>query len=94
MSIDWEIEELACTVCGKTEEEKDEIINNSEVDDILFDKYEIDFDTYSKIVQDLLPLTPIIKTAITGTLYHAFVKDNFIIVRKEAEVKEPEENKS
>jgi len=84
MSIDWDIEELACLACGKTEAETEEIINNGEVDELLADKYSIDFETYSKIVQDLLPFTPVVQTALTETKFHAFVHNNNTVVRKEA----------
>ena len=84
MSIDWDIEELACLAFGMTEEETEDTINNGEVENILADKYGIDFETYSKIVQDLLPFTPIVQTALTETKFHAFVHSGRTVVRKEA----------
>jgi len=85
MSLAWEVEELACVVCGKSEEETEQVLNDSLVDDILYEKYEIDFETYYEIVKDLLPLTPVITTALTETRYHAFVFDNRMVARMMAD---------
>lgn len=79
--IDWDIEELACLACGLTEEQKDEAINDSEVDDVLFKKYEVDFQTYAKIVKDLVKFTPVITTAISGSLVQGFVNGNCMVVK-------------
>jgi len=73
MSIDWDIEELAGYAMGKTEDQVEKMINESTTEDELFDKYEIGFEQYCKIVQDLLPFTPTVTAGITGTEYHAFV---------------------
>lgn len=81
--MDWEIEELACYAAGNSESETEEIINNGRIDDLLWDKYGIDFECYKKVVKDLLPLTPVITTALLGKKYHAFVRGNLIIVRQE-----------
>jgi len=81
--MDWDIEELACYSMGKTEAETEEIINNGTVDDLLFDKYGIDFDTYRAIIKDLLPFTHVVTSALLGTKYHAFVNGDCCIVRLE-----------
>jgi len=83
MSIEWEIEELACLACGKSEEETEQAINDGTTDEILFERYGVDFETYTKIVKDLIRFTPIVQTALTETNYHAFVADNRIVVRHE-----------
>lgn len=83
MSLDWDIEELACKMLGKTDEETEEIIeSNRELDNLLYDKYDVGFATYAQIVEDLLPFTPVVNTAFGGR-YHAFVKDGVCIVKKE-----------
>ena len=87
MSIRWEIEELACRACGKSEEEAEEIINNGTIDELLLEKYEIDFEQYCQIVEDLIPFTPISETAIKNTLVHGFVDGNTFIVKKELAAK-------
>lgn len=81
MSLYWDIEELACVVLGKTEDELDEIINNGTIDEFLVERYGIDFETYSQIVKDLLYFTPHVSGALSGEKYHAFVKDNVMIVK-------------
>ena len=86
MSIEWDIEELACAACGKSEEETEEIINNSETDSILSERYGIDFETYCLIVKDLLPLTPVTTTAIGNKPVHGFVRENTYIVKQEAKI--------
>ena len=81
----WESDELACKICGKTEDEINDIINNDKVDDMLMERYDdqIDSNLFYRIVEDLLPLTPIVETALTGDKYHAFIdhKEETIIVR-------------
>jgi len=81
--MDWDIEELACFMMGKTEAETEEILNNGTVDDLLYDKYGIGFDTYCAIVKHLLPFTPVVTSELLGTKYHAFVNGDCCIVRLE-----------
>ena len=73
MSIEWDIEELAYRAMGKNEDEAEKAINDGDIDEAIFEKYETDFDTYCKIVKDLLPFTPQIKAGISGEVFHAFV---------------------
>jgi isopentenyldiphosphate isomerase len=84
--IEWEIDELACLVCDKP---IDDTINNNEVDEILYAKYEVSAEQYYRIVQDLLPFTMPVEAGMTGEKYHAFVdvKESRMVVRKK--VKEP-----
>lgn len=84
MSIECEIEELAGYAMGKTEEDVDDMVKMSSVDDELFDAYGVDFDTYLKIVKDLLPFTPLVRTGFHGELCNAFVlaKYNVMIVKQ------------
>ena len=90
MSMDWDIEELAYRAMGKTEEEAEKAVNDGDIDEALYEKYEISFEQYRDIVKDLLPFTPQIKAAISGTLFHAFVdvKQSRAIVKIDAEVEE------
>ena len=73
MSIEWDIEELAYRAMGKTDQKAEDAINDGDIDEAIFDKYEISFEQYSSIVKDLLPFTPVIKAGISGDLFHAFV---------------------
>lgn len=77
MSLDWEIEELAGYAMGKTEDEVETMVNNSTVDDELLEKYGVDFEAYSQIIKDVFPHVPVVKTAITGDRYHAFLTKDF-----------------
>lgn len=76
-----EIEELACAACGKTEDEAEQIIENSGTDDMLFERYGVDFETYCRIAMDLLPLTPVVTSALVGNQYHAFVRGGVMIAK-------------
>ena len=86
MSIEWDIEELAYRAMGKTEDEAEKAIDNGDIDEAIFEKYEINFEQYSQIVKDLLPFTPQIQGVISGELCHAFVdvKQQRILVKLEA----------
>lgn len=59
----------------------------SEAFDLLYDRYEIDFDQFEKLVKDLLKFTPIVRTALTNTKVHAFINFkgdlNTILMREE-----------
>ena len=81
--IEWDIEELAHRAMGKTEDEAEEEINNGDIDQAIFDKYEISFEQYCKVVKDLLPFTVPITAAISKTKFYAFVdnKQNRAIVK-------------
>ena len=84
----WEIEELAHRAMGKTDTQADQAISDGvDIDEELGNKYGVDFEQYCKIVNDLLPFTPLIQTAITGGLYHAFVdaEQTRSIIRRKVE---------
>lgn len=84
MSLEWDIEELAGYVLGKSEEKVEEMINNSNTDDELNEKYGVDFDTYCSIVKDLLPFTPTVQAGLSGDHFNAFViaKEQRMIVKQ------------
>ncbi len=69
----YDIEELAYRAMGKTEEETDALIDNGDIDDAVYEKYDCSFDTYCQIVTDLIRFTPIVVSPLTGTEFHAFV---------------------
>jgi hypothetical protein len=73
MSMEWDIEELAYRAMGKTDKQAEEAINDGDIDQAIFDKYEISFEQYCSIVKDLLLFTPVIEAGISGDLFHAFV---------------------
>lgn len=73
MSIEWDIEELAYRAMGKTNEQAEAAINDGDIDQAIFDKYEISFEQYCEVVKDLLPFTPAVKAGLSGKAFHAFV---------------------
>lgn len=77
-----ELVDLVGAVLGKTEDEVEELHEDDcAVDDLLFERYGIDLEQFEKVAKDLLKLTPIVETAITGTKCHAFVRGDEIIAR-------------
>ena len=86
MSIDSiEIEELACIACGKTDDEVSKLIDAEEVEDLVFERFGVDLETFATIVEALLPLTPVVVTAVTGEKVNAFVKGQVCIVKREVQ---------
>ncbi|GAA4649680.1 hypothetical protein GCM10023116_19590 [Kistimonas scapharcae] len=80
----WEYEELACRVCGLDANETDRFLNDhASVDELLDDKLDIPFAIFLDIAKALLPFTPLVRTAVSDELFHAFidVKDHRTIVR-------------
>ena len=64
-------------------------VNLDEACNLLYDKYRIDFKQFEKLARDLLKFTPIVRTALTDTPYHAFVTShhglNMMLMREEIE---------
>lgn len=79
----WDIDELACIAMGLSEEEKSNAINNDELEDLIEERYETDLHTFSMIVRDLLPLTPIVQAGLSKKMFHAFVHNGAMVVRQE-----------
>ena len=73
MSLSWDIEELFYLSLGKREDEVDEAINDGDLDEAIFEKYDCSVDTYERIVKDLINFTPEIKAGISGKSYQGFV---------------------
>jgi len=55
----WDVEELAYRAMGNTSEETDKQINDGDIDEAIFDKYDCSFETYCQIVEDLIKFTPV-----------------------------------
>lgn len=72
----WDAQQLVGAALGLTEEAFEKIIDEdeSQLDDLLFEKFEVDFDQFMKIATALLNLTPLVESAITKELHHAFVR--------------------
>lgn len=86
MSRYWQVEELAAYASGMTEEQYSEFLNDEgDFDELLHEKFEVDFNTFEKIAEALLLLTPKVKAGISGDTYHAFVKDSAMVLRQKVE---------
>lgn len=72
MSI-WEVEELAAMIiAGNDEAKAEELLNEGDMEGIMYDELEMDFDTFYATVKLLLKYTPVLKSGFTGEHYHAF----------------------
>lgn len=68
----WDAEELACQILGL---DYDTIVDEGredEIDEGLNDKFEISMEQFLDIADELLKLTPLVKSELTGSAYHAF----------------------
>lgn len=85
MSHDYmEYTELLGACLGKTEDEIEDACNdNSDIaEQWACDAYDIDLETFGKIAEALVKLTPIVESAIVHTKYHAFIKDEGMVFRE------------
>ncbi|AUR87425.1 hypothetical protein NVP1101O_014 [Vibrio phage 1.101.O._10N.261.45.C6] len=72
----WEAQELALYAMGYDEETVDDIINNNEeqVEELLYEKFDISLEQFQGIAELLLNLTPTVVSPMSERVYHAFVK--------------------
>lgn len=71
----FEFQQLAGVVLGLTDKQIDDIIDNDEdFDTPLLEKFAIDFDQFTLIAEELLKLTPVLTSPLSGVVDHAFVK--------------------
>ena len=72
--MQWdEIEELACLMLGK---DYDDIVDNYEestIDDMFYDEYNITLEDFEHLLKDLVKFTNPWKSYITGDVYQGFV---------------------
>lgn len=78
----FDIEELLSAMYGITDEQRND---DFDFDELCYEKFEIGFEEFMKIIWVLLPLTPIVESALTGQKYHAFIKDGLALVKQEAQ---------
>lgn len=57
--------------------------DNDSLEDFVYDYYMIDVDSFSNLINDLLPLCDKDESPLTGTLYQGFGTDNVWLVKKE-----------
>lgn len=73
--------ELAALVCGVDSWADD--FDESEIDQLLYDKFEISFENFEKVASELIKLTPAVETALGGNKYRGFVHDGAFVVKEE-----------
>jgi hypothetical protein len=73
---EMEFENLAALMLGGSQEKADKIIEEYQLDELLMEKYGLDFNTWMRISADLLPFTPKVQTAIAKNVVHAFVHED------------------
>ena len=69
-----ELQELSCAVLGL---DYDEIVNEgreSEIDEKLYEKFEIGIEQFQNVAEALIEFTPLVGGGVTGDVYHAFGK--------------------
>ena len=69
-----EVEQLSTTL-GDLEE--------SDLENILYDNWDIDFDQFYLLIERLLPLCNIAQSELTGKWYRGFGKDGFWAIKQE-----------
>lgn len=76
--LDWmDVTDLAAAICGI-----EDYSDPSEIDQPLFDKFDISFEQFHKIVEHLLPMIDV-GTGITGKRYKGFASEGFFHVKQE-----------
>ncbi len=77
-----DLHELVYFLCNLGSHENSEY----DLDELIYQKYEIGFNIFTDIANDLIQLTPKIKLPITDTLCHAFLDEDksFILAKVEA----------
>lgn len=70
----WNYIELAARMMGLTEEQFEQLENEgdeySKIEEMLFDKFNIEVEDFAKLVDALLPMTIPAETAVMGSLKH------------------------
>lgn len=80
-----EVQELACAILGLNYDDLVDEGRESEIEEKLYEKFEISMEQFFNIVEALLPYTPIVQAGISGNKYHAFVneKECLMIVKQQ-----------
>lgn len=80
----YEAQELACAILGLNYDELVDEGRESEIEETLWAKFNIDIDNFVNLLKALLPFTPVVKAGLSGSLYHAFVneKEGIMIVKQ------------
>lgn len=91
--IYYEVQELACAILNLNYDDLVDEGRENEIENALYEKFEISMEQFFNIVEALLPFTPIVQAAISGNKYHAFVNDKecLMYVKQKVEAKGGEE---
>ena len=69
----WDAEELAAMILANgDEDEAEEILEKDDIEQLMYDKLDMDFDTFVKTVELLLPYTYPLKSPLTDRRMHTF----------------------
>lgn len=70
----WEVEELAAyIVCDNDETAADEMLEDEEsIEQAVYDRYEVEFEQFSSIIEDIIKYTPTLDSVVTETRFHVF----------------------
>ena len=63
--------------------EDDEDLEENDLEQILYDKIDIDIDQFYLLIERLLPLCEHAKSELTNKVYQGFGKDNMWIIKRE-----------
>ena len=72
-----DITDLALAVLGLDDDASFEVVEQA-----LADKFEISFENFEAIVKALIPFTIPARAALSGDLYHGFVRDGWFILKE------------
>ena len=76
----YEATELAAEMLGIDTRSDD--YEESEVEELFWDRFEVSIESFQKIASKLLKLTPIVETSITQSKVQGFLKGNMFIVKE------------
>ena len=82
----WEIQELLCFASGMNEKQSEDFCNDDgDYDQLVYDKFEVGFDEFTKIAEALLLLTPIVESPLSGDKHHCFadIANQRVIIKSE-----------
>jgi hypothetical protein len=81
MKIDFhDIEDLGRLICGINEDD-----DSTDVDEALYEKFEISFDSFAKLIEKLIDYTPRAESTLSNKVFTGFVNGNHFVVKKEVE---------
>jgi hypothetical protein len=72
----WEVEELAEAICGLPEG-----TDSDTTEQMLYDKFEISFESFGKLIEALAPMTPAAVSPLTGDAFSGFARGGAFIVK-------------